>query len=105
MKEVDVDELEPGMVIARSVEDSNGRVLLQEGKELTPTVINSLQNLGKESVHVKEEDEKEEEKFESVEDMEEQLDHMYELVEDNETMKEMKEIAKKYLRSKLEGND
>lgn len=53
MKRVYWDDLEPGMVIARTVVGLDGRALLNENTRLTPSYIERLDKLGIRSVYIK----------------------------------------------------
>lgn len=53
MKRVSMEELEPGMVIARTVIGSDGRALLTENCQLSEAYIERLQLLGFKSVYIK----------------------------------------------------
>ncbi|MEN6347930.1 MAG: HD-GYP domain-containing protein, partial [Syntrophomonas sp.] len=53
MQRITIDNLEPGMVIARTIIASDGRALLNENTRLNDTYIHRLRNLGVLSVYVK----------------------------------------------------
>lgn len=54
MREVKIEQVQPGMRLAKPVKTPDGAVLLESGSELTPAVITRLQRLGLPSVHVDE---------------------------------------------------
>jgi len=58
MRKVATNDLEPGMKIARKVENKAGMVLLPEGIELTEAHISRLKKWGIEEIYVEGEDEK-----------------------------------------------
>lgn len=53
MQRISIEDLEPGMVIARTIIASDGRALLNENTRLNDTYINRLRFLGVMSVYVK----------------------------------------------------
>lgn len=55
MIRIRVENLTPGMIIARNIYSSDGRILLHAGIELNENYINRLQNLGIGSVYIKDE--------------------------------------------------
>ncbi|MBN1522183.1 MAG: hypothetical protein JW928_06590 [Candidatus Aureabacteria bacterium] len=57
MKKVTTNDLQPGMKIARKVENKAGMVLLPEGIELTEAHIGRLKKWGIEEIYVEGEDE------------------------------------------------
>ena len=56
MKKVPTDEVQPGMKIARKVENEGGMVLLPEGIELTEGHIGRLKKWGIKEVYIEGED-------------------------------------------------
>lgn len=55
MHRVRVEDLKEGMIVARTIFNSDGRVLLHSGIELTASYINRLYNLGLLSIYIKDE--------------------------------------------------
>ncbi|MDD2586220.1 MAG: HD-GYP domain-containing protein [Syntrophomonadaceae bacterium] len=55
MRRIYVNKLKPGMIVARSVFNSEGRVLLQDGIVLNKIFINRLQELGISSIYINDE--------------------------------------------------
>lgn len=53
MKQVSIEQLEPGQFLGRSIFSSNGSVLLSEGVQLTVYMINTLRRIGVTYVYVK----------------------------------------------------
>lgn len=52
MSKIALDKLEPGMKLAKAIENASGMVLLGEGVELTIDIIDRIRNMGIESVYV-----------------------------------------------------
>ncbi len=52
MRKVPVDKLKPGMIVGRSVSNTNGQVLLARGSELNDTFIKRLSYLGIPAVYI-----------------------------------------------------
>ncbi len=52
LSKIAVDDLEPGMKLAKPVENAGGMVLLGEGTELTMELIDRVKNMGAESVYI-----------------------------------------------------
>ena len=53
MRKIRIDELKTGMVVARAIVDSDGRVLLYSGIQLNERYINKLRELGLNSVYIR----------------------------------------------------
>ena len=53
MRKIRINELKTGMVVARAIVDSDGRVLLYSGIQLNERYINKLRELGLNSVYIR----------------------------------------------------
>lgn len=54
MQEVRIDQVKPGMRLAKAVTKPDGSVLLESGTDLTAAVISQLQRIGLKSLHIDE---------------------------------------------------
>lgn len=61
MRYIDIDSVEPGQILGRSIFSSNGSVLLAEDVQLTVYMINTLKRVGVTMLYIKDE------KFEDIE--------------------------------------
>jgi len=52
MPKIPVEQLKPGMKLARPLENSSGMVLMAEGTELTEARISKIENMGVDSVYI-----------------------------------------------------
>jgi hypothetical protein len=52
LQRIPVDELKPGMVVARAITNDSGMVLLSEGTELTDSLITRLNRMDLRSIFV-----------------------------------------------------
>lgn len=55
MRYIDIDSVEPGQVLGKTIFSSNGNVLLSEGVLLTVYMINTLRRIGVEMLYIKDE--------------------------------------------------
>jgi len=53
MRRIRINELKNGMVVARTITDSDGRILLRSGIQLNEGYIDKLRNLGLNSVYIR----------------------------------------------------
>jgi putative nucleotidyltransferase with HDIG domain len=53
MRYITIDKLQPGHFLGRNVLNSNGTILLKEGVQLTPPMINTLKHIGVTSLYIK----------------------------------------------------
>ncbi len=52
MPKIPVEQLRPGMKLARPLENTSGMVLMAEGTELTEARISKIENMGVDSVYI-----------------------------------------------------
>ncbi|MBP8695592.1 MAG: hypothetical protein KBH73_03940 [Syntrophobacterales bacterium] len=52
MPKIPVEQLRPGMKLARPLENSSGMVLMAAGTELTEARISKIENMGVDSVYI-----------------------------------------------------
>jgi hypothetical protein len=52
MPKIPVEQLKPGMKLARPLQNSSGMVLMAEGTELTEARISKIENMGVDSVFI-----------------------------------------------------
>jgi len=52
MPKIPVEQLKPGMKLARPLENASGMVLMAEGTELTEARISKIENMGIDSVYI-----------------------------------------------------
>jgi hypothetical protein len=52
MPKIPVEQLKPGMKLARPLQNSSGMVLMAEGAELTEARISKIENMGVDSVFI-----------------------------------------------------
>jgi HD-GYP domain-containing protein (c-di-GMP phosphodiesterase class II) len=55
MRYVDLDAVEPGHILGKTIFSSNGNVLLAEGVQLTPYMITTLRRIGVEMIYIRDE--------------------------------------------------
>lgn len=55
MRYVDLDSVEPGQILGKTIFSSNGNVLLSEGVQLTVYMINTLRRIGVEMLYIQDE--------------------------------------------------
>ncbi len=52
MPKIPIEQLKPGMKLARPLQNSSGMVLMAEGTELTEARISKIENMGVDSVYI-----------------------------------------------------
>jgi HD-GYP domain-containing protein (c-di-GMP phosphodiesterase class II) len=57
MEKIRIEDLKPGMILARTIYGIDGRVLVREQGEITPTILDKLKQLGLPAAYIKTGDE------------------------------------------------
>ena len=101
MKQIDINEVKPEMVLAKNVYGRNENLLMGKGTPLSSGTIEQLSRMGLQSLWVEAPDEKMELSSEDIakitKEVEAQLDAQFELVSHNPTMNELKKIFAHHL--------
>ena len=75
--QVDIDDVEPGMVLSATLSDAHGGVLLPAGVELTESMLTSLRRRGVEAVTVINDKVSDEELAAERQRLQERLDRLF----------------------------
>ena len=101
MQNVSINDLKPGMILAKNVYGRNENVLMGKGVAISSDSIEQLSSLGIESLFVESPDEKKDLNNEEIEkitkEVEEMLNSQFEKVSHNPIMKELKRVFANYL--------
>jgi len=101
MKQIDISDLKPGMVLAKNVYGKSENLLMGKGVPLSSEKIEQLSCLGIKSLWVEAPDERKEPSGEDItkitKEVREMLDSQFEQVSHNLIMKELKEVFARYL--------
>ena len=96
MQNVSINDLKPGMILAKNVYGGNENVLIGKGVTICSDSIKQLSRLGIQSLWVESHDEKKDVSSEDIEkitqEVENMLDSQFELVSHNLIMKELKRV-------------
>ena len=107
MKQINLSEVKPEMVLARDVYGRNESLLMGKGVTLSSESIVQLSHLGIGQVWIEAPDEKEETDNKEIEkiikELEAQLDDQFRLVSHNPIMQDLKRICARYLIRKRTG--
>ena len=94
MRQIPVEEANVGDIIAESIQDQSGRVLLPAGAKLSQAVLVRLKGWGVFTLHIEAE---EQEGGKSKELLVDELDQRFAGLEGDEIMMQIKEIARRHL--------
>ncbi|HAP41814.1 MAG: hypothetical protein R3B11_00890 [Nitrospira sp.] len=97
MKRVVIEELTPGMILAKPVTNSTGLVVLPIGAELDDATLARLQRLGLPSVYV--EGEAGDASGKTLDELEAELDHRFRRVIDDPLQYQLREAIRLQLRA------
>ena len=98
MSKLAADKLEPGMKLAKAVENASGMVLLGENTDLTMELIDKIKNMGIDSVYVQGMSKP----TEPIEVMLAQLDKRFKAVENQPHMDILKKVFLEHIASLYE---
>ncbi|MDR4478475.1 MAG: hypothetical protein R3B37_01825 [Nitrospira sp.] len=98
MKRVVIEELTPGMVLAKAVANSAGLVVLPVGAALDDATLSRLQRLGLTSVYV--EGDAGDTSGKTLDELEAELDHRFRLVAHDPIQCHLREAIRLHLRSR-----
>lgn len=98
MSKISIDKLVPGMIIAKPVLNENGMILINEGTELTDTLIERLKTLRVEWINIKGASKPSIPK----EEMLATLEKKFKMVENEPYMGQLKRLIKEHIESLYE---
>lgn len=98
MAKIAVDKLEPGMKLAKPVENASGMVLIGEGAELTMETIDRIRNLEVDGVYIQGMTKP----STPVEEMKSELDRRFQNVIDQPNMDMLKRVLLRHIESLYE---
>nr|MBI3612901.1 hypothetical protein [Nitrospirota bacterium] len=99
MRRIQLDEVTPGMVLAKPVTGLAGQMIVPAGRSLDAPLIARLRDLGMTSVQVESRPDEEGDPVKSLAELEEALDHRFRRVADDADLARMKEIIRRQLRA------
>ena len=98
MKRVVIEELTPGMILAKSVTNTAGLVVLPAGAELDDATLSRLQRLGLAFVYI--EGEAGDANGKTLAELEAELDHRFRLVSHDPIQHQLREAIRLQLRNR-----
>lgn len=97
MKRIVIEELTPGMILAKPVTNSTGLVVLPAGAELDDATLSRLQRLGLTSIYV--EGEAGDASGKTLAELEAELEHRFRRVIDDPLQHQLREAIRLQLRA------
>ncbi len=94
MRQIPVEEAQPGDIVVEPVQDESGRVLLPAGAKLSPAVLSRLKGWGVFTLAIEGDDAEE---GKSSEEFLSELDHRFAGFESDALMMRIKEVARQHL--------
>lgn len=99
MKRILLDDVEPGMVLAKPVTSLAGHTILPAGKSLDASLIARLRDMGLTSAHIENRPGEEGDPVKTLAELEQALDHRFRRVAGDAVSARMRETIRRHLRA------